>query len=147
MEYTVTIALNRIFLFNAGSQPKIVSSYQKEQWLLAGDTLRVICPVDSNPAPIVTWKKDGDDIHIGWERFRIRENALQIKAVESGDSGIYVCSATNGFGTVSAQFAICVSGIIKPCSRFLCLIFACILRHRDSNRCMSCRLIYHNTSK
>lgn len=91
-----------------GSQPKITSSFQKEHWLTAGESLKLNCPVSANPDPIITWKKDGEDIHIGWERYRVRLDQLHIKAIETGDSGVYVCSATNGFGTVTVQYIICV---------------------------------------
>lgn len=97
-------------LADRGSQPKITSAYQKEHWLNAGDTLRLTCPVASDPAPIITWRKDGDDIHIGWERFRIRDESLLVKSVEYADSGIYVCLATNGFGTATIQYSVCISG-------------------------------------
>jgi len=81
-----------------------------------GETvLRLSCPVESTPPPLIAWIKDSVPIHLGWDRYRISGETgdrLSIKDVEISDSGVFVCSATNGFGTVDAKYLIYVYG--KP---------------------------------
>jgi Immunoglobulin I-set domain len=74
------------------------------------------------PPPLVTWLKDGEEVNIGWERYRIvKHDTLQVRDVELDDTGIFVCRATNGFGSVEVQHLVYV---ITPGK----LIFWSILR-------------------
>ncbi len=75
-----------------------------------GESLRLTCPVEADPSTIVEWEKDGEAIHMGWERFTKRSNdyVLMIKNLEKSDSGIYRCKAVNGFGSVPFQYVISV---------------------------------------
>jgi len=78
----------------------------------AGEALRLGCPVDSNAvgrsAPIITWYKDGDEVSVGWERYRARHDALYVRDMEPDDSGVFVCRATNGFGSVDVKYLVLV---------------------------------------
>ena len=77
----------------------------------AGEALRLDCPViDSAQAgPIVTWYKDGDEVSVGWERYRVlRQDALYVRDVEPRDSGVFICRATNGFGSVDVNYLVLV---------------------------------------
>ena len=96
-----------------GGPPRINSNYPKELWVPAGEIVRLSCPVASDSEetrPMITWQKDQDAIGVGWERFKMKSELLLIKDAEISDSGIYVCTATNGFGTVSAEHKVCVFG-------------------------------------
>jgi len=81
----------------------------------AGEALRLDCPVDNSAAvgrgaaPIITWYKDGDEVSVGWERYRVvRHDALYVRDVEPRDSGVFVCRATNGFGSVDVKYLVLV---------------------------------------
>ncbi|KAK9401624.1 fibroblast growth factor receptor-like 1 [Crotalus adamanteus] len=56
------------------------------------------------------WTKDGRTIHSGWTRFRVLQQGLKIKEVESEDAGIYICKATNGFGSMNVNYTLIVIG-------------------------------------
>jgi hypothetical protein len=47
-----------------------------------------------------------------WPRYRItkKEGALRIKDIELDDAGIFVCKATNGFGSINVNFSLVVVG-------------------------------------
>ena len=83
---------------------------QSEHVLKTGDSLHIRCPLGSDPAPHFDWVKNGERINIGWDNVKTREDSLHIRAVEEVDSGEYVCTATNGFGTMSVRFNVCVRG-------------------------------------
>jgi len=77
------------------------------------NTFRLICPVESSPPPLIAWIKDDDTIHLGWDRYRIGGEKLVIKDVEVPDSGVFICRATNGFGTVDVKYLVYVYGEFK----------------------------------
>ena len=76
----------------------------------AGESLRLTCPVQADPSPYIAWDKDGDVIHLGWDRFRVKQDVLTVKDAEPDDSGVYTCSATNGFGKVNVEYWVYVVG-------------------------------------
>lgn len=75
-----------------------------------GRTLKLTCPVEGDPPPLIMWTKDGRNIHSGWSRFRVLQHALRVKDVETDDAGTYVCKATNGFGSVNINYTLIVIG-------------------------------------
>lgn len=77
-----------------------------------GESLRLVCPVISDPPPYIDWTKDGDAIHIGWQRYRIRshDSVLVVRDVEPSDAGFFRCIAVNGFGSVEYTFSV----IVRP---------------------------------
>ena len=78
----------------------------------AGEALRLGCPIGSDAvgrsAPIITWYKDGDEISVGWERYRVRHDSLYVRDMEPDDSGVFACRATNGFGSVDVKYLVLV---------------------------------------
>ncbi|XP_060089563.1 fibroblast growth factor receptor-like 1 [Heteronotia binoei] len=60
------------------------------------------------------WMKDGRTIHSGWTRFRVLQQGLKIKEVESEDAGTYICKATNGFGSMSVNYTLIVIDDASP---------------------------------
>jgi Immunoglobulin domain len=81
--------------------------------LKAGDTLRLSCPVESPPPePLFTWLKDGDQVHVGWDRYRINSDMLRVRDVEPADSGVFICRATNGFGLLDVKYLVYVYGMM-----------------------------------
>lgn len=85
-----------------------------------GNAMKLPCPVEGDPPPLIMWTKDGRNIHSGWIRFRILRVGLKIKEVEADDSGTYICKATNGFGSVNINYTLIVIGECRW-GRVLCI--------------------------
>ena len=96
-----------------------------------GRTMKLACPVQSDPPPLIMWTKDGRNIHSGWTRFRVLQHALRIKEVEAEDAGTFVCKATNGFGSVNINYTLIVIGESgdAPCGD--CGVQPCQHTHSD----------------
>lgn len=75
-----------------------------------GRTMKLPCPVEGDPPPLIMWTKDNRNIHSGWTRFRVLQHALRIKEVETEDAGTYICKATNGFGSVNVNYTLIIIG-------------------------------------
>uniref|UniRef100_A0A0R3RPP0 Hemicentin-1 n=1 Tax=Elaeophora elaphi TaxID=1147741 RepID=A0A0R3RPP0_9BILA len=83
--------------------PKIVSdgNYQ----VIEGREAQILCNVDGEPSPVITWQRNG--IHIGTGMRYITENkVLRIMDTRSSDSGLYICVATNEAGTAQQAFTL-----------------------------------------
>jgi len=83
-----------------------MSGYRRRHLVNAGEALRLGCPIDGDA--IITWFKDGDEVSVGWERFRVRDDVLYVRDLEPSDTGVFVCRATNGFGSVDVKYLVLV---------------------------------------
>lgn len=90
--------------------PRMADKVVPRQVARLGRTVRLQCPVEGDPPPLTMWTKDGRTIHGGWSRFRVLPQGLRVKEVERGDAGAYVCKATNGFGSLSVNYTLIVTG-------------------------------------
>lgn len=88
--------------------PRVSEKVAHRQTARLGSAIKLPCPVDGDPPPLIMWTKDGRNIHSGWIRFRILRMGLKIKEVEADDTGTYICKATNGFGSVNVNFTLIV---------------------------------------
>ena len=105
--------------------PRVVAGYRRRVQQQEGTTMRLECPVSAQPTALVSWYKNGREINIAWDRYRVvavgrrdssglastrrREvSQLRVRNATAADSGFYVCTATNGFGTVRASFQVLV---------------------------------------
>jgi len=100
-------------LRTAPAPPTVVDGYRRHVRQREGTTIRLQCPVRSEPTALVSWYKDDDEISIGWQRYRVvvgpaSRSQLRVRNATLTDSGIYVCTATNGFGSVRASFQVLV---------------------------------------
>ena len=73
-----------------------------------GDSLKIKCPIQGYPQPIISWQKDQDDISYAWSRYRTTRRTLKIKSVIKEDQGIYVCKGINGFGKAETRIELVV---------------------------------------
>ncbi|ROL47092.1 Fibroblast growth factor receptor-like 1 [Anabarilius grahami] len=73
-----------------------------------GRTIRLPCPVEGDPPPLVLWVKDGRNVNPGWSRYKVLKQSLKIKEVELEDAGKYICRVTNGFGSLALNFTLIV---------------------------------------
>ncbi|XP_062332153.1 fibroblast growth factor receptor-like 1a [Osmerus eperlanus] len=92
----------------ARGPPRVAEHVAHRQSVRLGRTMKLACPVQSDPPPLIMWTKDGRNIHSGWTRFRVLQHALRIKEVEAEDAGTFVCKATNGFGSVNINYTLVV---------------------------------------
>lgn len=100
--------------------PRMADKVAPRQVARLGRTVRLQCPVEGDPPPLTMWTKDGRTIHGGWSRFRVLPQGLKVKAVEAEDAGVYVCKATNGFGSLSVNYTLIVMGqwgVVSGCGR------------------------------
>lgn len=75
-----------------------------------GRTVRLPCPVEGDPPPLILWVKDGRNVNQGYSRYRVLKQSLKIKEVEMEDAGVYICRVTNGFGSIALNFTLIVIG-------------------------------------
>lgn len=94
----------------ATGPPRMADKVTPRQVARLGRTVRLQCPVEGDPPPLTMWTKDGRTIHGGWSRFRVLPQGLRVKEVEREDAGAYVCKATNGFGSLSVNYTLIVTG-------------------------------------
>ncbi|XP_077477731.1 fibroblast growth factor receptor-like 1 [Stigmatopora argus] len=92
----------------ARGPPRVSEKVAHRQTVRLGGAIKLPCPVEGDPPPLVMWTKDGRNIHSGWIRFRILRMGLKVKEVEADDTGTYICKATNGFGSVNINYTLIV---------------------------------------
>ncbi|XP_059138483.1 fibroblast growth factor receptor-like 1 [Physella acuta] len=90
------------------SLPNIPPSLTGKAWqrvlVKLGKNHKLSCGAENFTPYLTDWKKDGQSINPGWERFKItNEGDLRIRDIEKTDAGLYTCIATNGFGMVSVN--------------------------------------------
>ncbi|XP_075868444.1 fibroblast growth factor receptor-like 1a [Nelusetta ayraudi] len=93
---------------SARGPPRVSERVAHRQSARLGRTVKLPCPVEGDPPPLIMWTKDGRNIHSGWSRFRVLQHGLRVKEVETEDAGTYVCKATNGFGSVNVNYTLIV---------------------------------------
>ncbi|KAG7277320.1 hypothetical protein CRUP_005854 [Coryphaenoides rupestris] len=92
----------------ATGPPQVADKVAHRQSARLGSAIKLPCPVDGDPPPLIMWTKDSRNIHSGWIRFRVLRLGLKIKEVEAEDAGTYICKATNGFGSVNINYTLIV---------------------------------------
>ncbi|XP_036424769.1 fibroblast growth factor receptor-like 1a isoform X2 [Colossoma macropomum] len=107
--WIVFVLFDIIFVTDcARGPPRVSAKVAHRQAVRIGRTMKLQCPVEGDPPPLIMWTKDGRNIHSGWMRFRVLQNALRIKEVEADDAGTFICKATNGFGSVNINYTLIV---------------------------------------
>lgn len=109
MDWFVTVSLFLLVVaVSAKGPPQIQGSVERRHLVRSGENVRLVCPIVSDPPPIREWTKDGESIHAGWNRYRVRTNSLRIKEAIEEDTGVFICKATNGFGTMELKLLLYV---------------------------------------
>ncbi|XP_076878597.1 fibroblast growth factor receptor-like 1a [Brachyhypopomus gauderio] len=107
--WIVLVLCDIIFLTDcARGPPRVSEKVAHRQTVRIGRTMKLPCPVEGDPPPLIMWTKDGRNIHSGWMRFKVQQHALRIKEVEAADAGTFICKATNGFGSVNVNYTLVV---------------------------------------
>ncbi|XP_016332531.1 fibroblast growth factor receptor-like 1 [Sinocyclocheilus anshuiensis] len=92
----------------ARGPPWVSRQVEDRQTAKLGRTVRLPCPVEGDPPPLVLWVKDGRNVNPGWSRYKVLKQSLKIKEVELEDAGVYICRVTNGFGSLALNFTLIV---------------------------------------
>ncbi|XP_065129489.1 fibroblast growth factor receptor-like 1b [Paramisgurnus dabryanus] len=92
----------------ARGPPWVSRQVEERPMAKLGRTVRLPCPVEGDPPPLVLWVKDGKNVNPGWSRYKVLKQSLKIKEVELEDAGEYICRVTNGFGSIALNFTLIV---------------------------------------
>lgn len=133
--------------------PRVSDKVAHRQTARLGTAIKLPCPVEGDPPPLIMWTKDGRNIHSGWIRFRILRMGLKIKEVEADDTGTYICKATNGFGSVNVNYTLIVIGEwSSDCVTWFCagswdeIIQGCKMRHSCLKNLVSSGCVKHEVT-
>ena len=112
MKLTVTTVLClsslQVLLVSGVRGPPRADKSEVRHVAKVGDSLKIKCPIQGYPQPIISWQKDQDDISYAWSRYRTTRRTLKIKSVIKEDMGIYVCKGINGFGKAETRIELVV---------------------------------------
>ncbi|GIY39004.1 down syndrome cell adhesion molecule-like protein Dscam2 [Caerostris darwini] len=82
--------------------------------VVAGETLRLQCPVGGHPIEAIKWEKDGVRLPLNHRQKVFQNGTLLVRNVEKmSDSGPYKCSASNADG-ITAENTLHIKVIVKP---------------------------------
>lgn len=75
---------------------------------LLGKRVVFQCTVEGEPVPNVLWRREDGKMPIGRARI-LDDKSLLIDNVQTSDEGIYICSAENLVGSISAKASLVVN--------------------------------------
>ncbi|KAG0728611.1 Hemicentin-1 [Chionoecetes opilio] len=86
------------------------SDLEEEILALEGEAMELLCDVEANPVPSILWLKNGQVISPGLNQSNQTDDGrlLRVTKLEEGDSGQYVCVASNVAGTGKYEFQVTV---------------------------------------
>lgn len=86
------------FVFSKFPVPAQILSLTRNITVNEGNPIDLKCNATGYPSPIITWKKDGQELHS-------RSSILHIANSSKSDSGAYVCIADNDVGREEVEVA------------------------------------------
>ena len=57
----------------------MASKRSLQQLARLGDEIKLLCPMEGYPVPIIEWSKEGEMIDYQWTRYRVNKKTLKIK--------------------------------------------------------------------
>ncbi|XP_072040765.1 basement membrane-specific heparan sulfate proteoglycan core protein-like [Amphiura filiformis] len=91
--------------------PAITIYPEEDAVLREGNDLQLQCRVTGGiPTPQVSWGRGGD-VPFSGETVEERNGYLTLTRVTSAEQGLYICTATNEYGTVQATVTVRVAGL------------------------------------
>ncbi|KAI9562994.1 hypothetical protein GHT06_010450 [Daphnia sinensis] len=99
---------------SAGAPPKMRADYRAIIRANVMDRVQMSCPVHHQQSGdsaglFFSWLKDNESLPVMMIRFETKGAHLIIEDAESEDAGVYVCIATNGFGSQRAAIQLIVT--------------------------------------
>ncbi|XP_063057327.1 hemicentin-1 isoform X2 [Engraulis encrasicolus] len=89
--------------------PPVISSDSKRYTVAMDTSVTLQCQADGQPAPTVSWHRDGQPVEEESLRVRVLSSgALHVAFAQPGDTGKYTCSAANVAGTASLDMSLTV---------------------------------------
>ena len=76
--------------------------------LQLGSSERIVCQAEGKTRPRVRWYRDGRTVQAA--HISQQDGSLYFRVVESGDAGLYMCTATNEQGMINATVRLDVVG-------------------------------------
>lgn len=90
-----------------GTETKVLQSGASLQ-IQEGESLRLVCVVDSNPSAMLSWKRQTQ------KNFPLSKgDELQLPRVELEDQGKYICQAENILGTQEASVSLSIRSLLQ----------------------------------
>uniref|UniRef100_A0A8D3AY99 Immunoglobulin superfamily, member 9a n=1 Tax=Scophthalmus maximus TaxID=52904 RepID=A0A8D3AY99_SCOMX len=119
-------------LLSVTAPPAFTEAPPPEVEALVGGRLSLPCVATGNPAPTITWLKDGSVIQRTDDRVRVLEGALSLRAVSMQSAGRYTCHASNSEGNMTRVTKVKIKGppviVIPPQSTSLNMSQNALLR-------------------
>ena len=104
----VCVLINLTQCYDAMKGPPRAERSEVKHIAKEGDDVKMVCPVQAHPSPLVTWHKGEEAVDHTWTRFRVSKRQIRIKGVVKADTGHYTCKAINGFGKVEISVELIV---------------------------------------
>ena len=84
---------------------------------ISNSQVKLRCQADGNPAPSVSWFKDGVPVEAAprpphQPPYRPRGDQLRVAGLTGADEGNYTCVARNEFGSIRKTFRVEVLGYL-----------------------------------
>ncbi|KAK7602065.1 hypothetical protein V9T40_009506 [Parthenolecanium corni] len=113
-QYTCTAEYNQQILFNKKDvnifRPIKFIDANPEQSAKLGSSYKIVCKVEADPSPQVTWMRNGQKVNNNNPRFTFDVDGLTINGVQESDDGGYSCEAvvpdTGEFKTQNINFEV-----------------------------------------
>ena len=96
---------NLIYTYSVIVGPKIKTRSPSKVTVTVGNTLFLKCQAEGKPRPLITWSKDGEEVHS-----RSNDTNFVHESATKDDSGIYECTASNSAGSDSYRIEVIIKG-------------------------------------
>lgn len=80
--------------------------------VMEGEEVNLECGVEGNPAPVVRWERTGGS-PLPNSSIVLPSGTLRLSSASHEDAGVYLCSASNSQGDVSAAGHVIVKGKLE----------------------------------
>ena len=91
--------MHSVFFYNHTGSPRFPKSPPGQVTGFLGKETKLSCDLLGNPSPEVKWARS-PPAPLPRGRADVRIDGLYINNTESGDGGVYICTATNKYGMV-----------------------------------------------
>ena len=95
-----------------GKDNSLIDRNPTNTHVVVNHTASFFCPIEGDPTPVVTWKRNGEDLLGDGERIFIWDEGrnLTIAYADVSDTARYTCVATNKAGETDKSFNLEVQG-------------------------------------